>query len=112
MSRPTQRRHETSTPRGRDKVSEVTEMPQRIRLSRPLLASVFLLALTGAMSVSATPFLCCRSGPTVAAAISQVPPIQAGLAPVWFLRRLQPFETLTSPPTFATAHPGPPPLPA
>jgi len=62
-----------------------------------LLVGIFLLALTGATSVSANPFLCCRSGPTVAAAISQVPPIQAGLARVWFLRQLEPCETLTSP---------------
>ena len=70
---------------------------QRIRLSRPLLAGLFLLAVTGTTSVSANPFLCCRSGPTVAAAISQVPPIQAGLARVWLLRQFEPSETLTSP---------------
>ena len=67
-------------------------MTQRIRLSKPLLVGIFLLALTSATSVNANPFLCCRSGPTVAGAISQVPPIQGGLARVWFLRQFQPGE--------------------
>ena len=51
-------------------------MTSRIRLVRALLIGIGLQALTG-----------CISGPTLAAAVSQTPPIQAGLARVWFLRQ-------------------------
>jgi hypothetical protein len=80
-------------------------MTQRIRLSKPLLVGIFLLALTSATSVNANPFLCCRSGPTVAGAISQVPPIQGGLARVWFLRQFQPGESFAAPIVSANAAP-------
>jgi hypothetical protein len=70
-----------------------------------LLVGIFLLALTSATSVNANPFLCCRSGPTVAGAISQVPPIQGGLARVWFLRQSQPGESFAAPIVSANAAP-------
>ena len=47
---------------------------------------ICLQALTGYMS-----------GPTLAAAVSQAPPIQAGLARVWFLRQFEPGESLATP---------------
>src|SRR5215472_8181788 len=37
------------------------------------------------------------SGPTLAAAVSQAPPIQAGSARVWFLRQFEPGESLATP---------------
>jgi len=71
-------------------------MTQRIRLIRSLQVGLCLQALTGGTSASANLFLCCRSGPTVAGAISQVPPIQGGLARVWFLRQFEPGESLAT----------------
>ena len=61
-------------------------MTSRIRLVRALLIGIGLQALTG-----------CISGPTLAAAVSQTPPIQAGLARVWFLRQFEPGESLATP---------------
>ena len=61
-------------------------MTSRIRLVRALLIGICLQALTG-----------CMSGPTLAAAVSQAPPIQAGLARVWFLRQFEPAESLATP---------------
>ena len=60
-------------------------MPPRIRLVRAMLVGICLHALIG------------LSGPTAAAAVSQVPPIQAGLARVWFLRQFEPGESLATP---------------
>jgi hypothetical protein len=62
-----------------------------------MLTAVCLLALAGGTRVGANPFLCCRAGPTVAAAISQVPPIRPGMARVWFLRQFEPYESLATP---------------
>ena len=61
-------------------------MTSRIRLVRALLIGIGLQALTGYMS-----------GPTLAAALSQAPPLQAGLARVWFLRLFEPAESLATP---------------
>ena len=61
-------------------------MTSRIRLVRALLTGICLQALTGYMS-----------GPTLAAALSQAPPLQAGLARVWFLRLFEPAESLATP---------------
>jgi hypothetical protein len=61
-------------------------MTPRIRLVGAMLVGICLQALTG-----------CMSGPTVAAAVSQVPPIHAGLARVWFLRQFEPGESLAAP---------------
>jgi hypothetical protein len=61
-------------------------MPPRIRLVRAMLVSICLQALIG-----------CMSGPTLAAAVSQTPPIQTGLARVWFLRQFEPGESLATP---------------
>jgi len=61
-------------------------MTSRIRPVRALLIGIGLQALTG-----------CISGPTLAAAASQAPPIQAGLARVWFLRQFEPAESLATP---------------
>ena len=61
-------------------------MPPRIRLVRAMLIGICLQALAG-----------CVSGPTLAAAASQAPPIQAGLARVWFLRQFEPGESLATP---------------
>ena len=61
-------------------------MPPRIRLVRAMLVSICLQALTGYMS-----------GPTLAAAVSQAPPLQSGLARVWFLRQFEPAESLATP---------------
>lgn len=72
-------------------------MTPRIRLVTPMMVGIGLLALTGGTSLAFNPFLCCRSGPTVAEAISQVPPIPAGLARVWFLRQFEPSESLATP---------------
>jgi hypothetical protein len=80
-------------------------MTPRIRLIRSLLVGLFLQALTGVTSASANLFLCCRSGPTVAGATSQVPPIQGGLARVWFLRQFEPGESLAAPIISANAAP-------
>jgi len=67
--------------------------PRLRRAARPLLVGISLLALTGC----ANPFLCCRAGPTAAAAISQVQPARSGTARVWFLRQFEPSESLASP---------------
>ena len=96
-SRPTKRRYETPTPEGRDQHVEVREMTPRPRLVMPMLVGIGLLALTGGTSIAFNPFLCCRSGPTVTEAISQVPLIPAGMARVWFLRQFEPTESLASP---------------
>ena len=61
-------------------------MTSRIRLVRALLIGIGLQVLTG-----------CISGPTLAEALSQAPPIQAGLARVWFLRQFEPGESLATP---------------
>src|SRR5499427_2238713 len=61
-------------------------MISRIRLVRALLIGICLQALTG-----------CMPGPTLAAAVSQAPPLQAGLARVWFLRQFEPGESLATP---------------
>jgi hypothetical protein len=45
------------------------------------------------------------SGPTAAAAVPQVPPIQRGLARVWFLRQFEPGESLATPIISANAAP-------
>jgi hypothetical protein len=70
-------------------------MAPRIRRARPLLTAACLLALTG--GADANPFLCCRAGSAVAAALSQVPPIRPGMARVWFLRQFEPYESLATP---------------
>jgi hypothetical protein len=80
-------------------------MTPRIRLIRSLLVGLCLQALTGVTSASANLFSCCRSGPTVAGATSQVPPIQGGLARVWFLRQFEPGESLAAPIISANAAP-------
>jgi hypothetical protein len=72
-------------------------MTPRIRLVRPLLVGISLLALTSGTSLAFNPFFCCRSGLTVVQAISQVPPIQAGMARVWFLRQFEPSESMATP---------------
>ena len=69
-------------------------MTSRIRLVRALLIGIGLQALTG-----------CISGPTLAAAASLAPPIQAGLARVWFLRQFEPGESLATPIISANAVP-------
>ena len=51
-----------------------------------MLIGICLQALTG-----------CMSGPTLAAVVLQAPPIQAGLARVWFLRQFEPGESLATP---------------
>ena len=60
-------------------------MTPRFRLIKPLLVGLCLQALTGGTSASANLLLCCRSGPTVAGAISRgsVDPrrVGAGLVP-------------------------------
>ena len=61
-------------------------MTPRIRLVRAMLIGICLQALSGYMS-----------GPTLAAAVSQTPPIHAGLARVWFLRQFEPGESLATP---------------
>ena len=61
-------------------------MTSRIRLVRAMLIGICLQALTGYMS-----------GPTLAAALSQAPPTQAGLARVWFLHQFEPGESLATP---------------
>jgi len=72
-------------------------MTPRIPLLRAFLVGIGLLTVTSGTSFAFNPFICCRSGPTVAEAISQVPPIQAGLARVWFLRQFEPGESLATP---------------
>jgi hypothetical protein len=66
--------------------TKVREMTPRIRLLRAMLIGICLQALTGYMS-----------GATLAAAVSQAPPIHAGLAPVWFLRQFELGESLATP---------------
>ena len=61
-----------------------------LKLSVPLAC---LLSLAGGGVAAANPFICCRSGPTMAEAVAQVPPVTAGLARVWFLRQFQPYQT-------------------
>lgn len=61
-------------------------MAPRIRLARAMLVGICLQTLIG-----------CMSGPIAAAAVSQVPPTQAGLARVWFLRQFEPGESLATP---------------
>ena len=61
-------------------------MPPRIRLVRAMLVGICLQLLIG-----------CLSAPTAAAAVSQVAPIQTGLARVWFLRQFEPGESLATP---------------
>jgi hypothetical protein len=69
-------------------------MTSRIRLVRALLIGIGLQALTSYMS-----------GPTLAATVSQAPPLQAGLARVWFLRQFEPGESLATPIISANAVP-------
>jgi len=64
---------------------------------KPVLLSFLFLALSACAGIGVNPLLCCRSGPTVAAAASQLPPTQAGMARVWFLRQLEPGESLATP---------------
>ena len=61
-------------------------MTPRSRLIRALLVGVCLQALAS-----------CMSGPTAAAVVAQVPPIQGGLSRVWFLRQFEPGESLATP---------------
>jgi len=61
-------------------------MTPGIRLIRSLLLGVCFQALAS-----------CVSGPTAAAAVPQVPPVQAGMARVWFLRQFSPGESLATP---------------
>jgi hypothetical protein len=61
-------------------------MTSGIRLIRSLLLGVCFQALVG-----------CVFGPTAAAAVPQVPPVQAGTARVWFLRQFSPGESLATP---------------
>ena len=61
------------------------------------LVGISLLTGTSGPSLAFNPFICCRSGPTVAEAISQVPPSQAGMARVWFLRQFEPSESMAAP---------------
>jgi hypothetical protein len=70
--------------------------PKILLLSR-LLVGAGMLAVTGSPSPAFNPFICCRSGPTVAEAISHVRPIPAGMARVWFLRHFEPSESMTTP---------------
>ena len=72
-------------------------MAPKIPLLRPLLIGAGILAVTGSPSLAFNPFICCMSGPTVAEAISQVRPIAAGMARVWFLRQFEPSETMVTP---------------
>ena len=64
-------------------------MAQKTPLLSSLLVGAGLLAVTNSTSHAFNPFICCRSGPTVAEAIEQVPPLRAGLARVWFLRQFR-----------------------
>ena len=66
--------------------TKVREMTPRIRLVRAILIGVCVQSLTGYMS-----------GPTLAAAVSEAPPIQARSARVWFLRQFEPAESLATP---------------
>jgi hypothetical protein len=61
-------------------------MTPRIRLVRAMLVGICLQALTG-----------CIPAQTAAAAVTQVPPIQTGMARVWFLRQFEPGESLATP---------------
>jgi hypothetical protein len=69
-------------------------MTPKSRLIRALLVGVCLQALAS-----------CMSGPTATAAVPQVPPIQRGLARVWFLRQFEPGESLAAPIISANAAP-------
>ena len=75
----------------------VTQMAPKILLLSPLLVGAGLLMATSGAGEAFNPFICCRSGPTVAEAVSQVPPIQAGMARVWFLRQFEPSESMATP---------------
>ena len=72
-------------------------MAQKTPLLSPLLVDAGQLAVTNSTSHAFNPFICCRSGPTVAEAIAQVPPLRAGLARVWFLRQFEPTESMATP---------------
>jgi hypothetical protein len=72
-------------------------MAQKTPLLSPLLVGAGLLAVTNSTSHAFNPFIWCRSGPTVAEAIAQVPPLRAGLARVWFLRQFEPTESMATP---------------
>jgi hypothetical protein len=61
-------------------------MTLRIQLVRAMLVGICLQASTG-----------CMSAQTAAAAVTQVPPINARLARVWFLRQFEPGESLATP---------------
>ena len=78
--------HQTSTLRGRDGELQVREMTPVIRLIRSLLMGVCFQALAG-----------CVFGATAAAAVPQVPSVQAGTVRVWFLRQFSPGESLATP---------------
>ena len=89
-SRPITSSQQTSTLRGRDGEFEVREMTPGIRLVKSLLLGVCFQALVG-----------CVFGPTAAAAVPQVPPVQAWTARVWFLRQFSPGESLERGPVCA-----------
>lgn len=72
-------------------------MAQKTPLLSPLLVGAGLLAVTNSTSHAFKPFICCRSGPTVAETRAQVPPLRAGLARVWFLRQFEPTESMATP---------------
>jgi len=85
-SRPITSSHQTPTPRRGDGEFEVRGMTPGIRLIRSLLLGGCFQALVS-----------CVFGPTAAAAVPQVPPVQAGTARVWFLRQFSPGESLATP---------------
>lgn len=64
-----------------------------------------LLLLSGCAGLGPTPFVCCRGGPTLAAAIAQVPPAPPGVARVWFLRQFEPYESTAVPTISANGAP-------
>ena len=82
--------HEETLGKGR-------QMTPSISLFRAFPVGIGLLIVTSGTSLAFNPFICCRSGPTVAEAVSQIPPIQAGMARVWFLRQFEPSESIATP---------------
>lgn len=68
-----------------------------------MLTAVVLLVLSGC--ADASPFLCCRGGPTAAVAITQSPPPAPGLARVWFLHQFEPTESTAVPTISANGAP-------
>ena len=72
-------------------------MAPKILLLSPLLVGAGLLTVTSGAGQAFNPFICCRSGPTVEEAISQVPPVRPGMSRVWFLRQFEPSESMATP---------------